>query len=162
MSLYGMMRTSTSGMAAQANRLSAVADNIANSNTTGYKKASTEFASLIIDNSVSSYTSGGVLTVVRHGMTQQGSLLGTTSVTDLAIKGNGFFVVSDDDGTSFLTRAGSFVPDADGNLLNAGGFYLMGYPLTSDAGGVANGFGGLEVINTESLAMQAKIGRAHV
>ena len=49
MSLYGLMRTSTSGMTAQANRLSAVADNIANSNTTGYKKASTEFSSLLID-----------------------------------------------------------------------------------------------------------------
>ena len=48
MSLYGMMRTGVSGMNAQANRLSTVADNIANSGTTGYKRSSTEFASLII------------------------------------------------------------------------------------------------------------------
>ena len=48
MSLYGIMRTSTSGMAAQAGRLATVADNIANVNTNGYKRAFTEFSSLLI------------------------------------------------------------------------------------------------------------------
>ena len=117
----------TSGMTAQANRLSAVADNIANSNTTGYKRASTEFASLIIDNST------GDLHFRRRQDRRPpcdrraGQPPCTTSVTDLAIKGNGFFVVSDGDGTPFLTRAGSFVPDGSGNLINAAGFNLMGY-----------------------------------
>ena len=50
-------------------------------------------------------------------------------MTDLAISGDGFFVVSDPDGTPYLTRAGSFVPDGDGNLVNAAGFKLMGYAL---------------------------------
>jgi flagellar basal body rod protein FlgG len=62
MSLYGMMRTGVSGMNAQANRLSTVADNIANSGTTGYKRSSTEFASLIIPSTTGNYTSGGVTT----------------------------------------------------------------------------------------------------
>lgn len=156
MSLYGVMRTSTSGMAAQANRLSAVADNIANSNTTGYKRASTEFSSLIIDASPSSYTPGSVTTVVRSNISQQGTLLATTSTTDLAIRGNGFFVVSDPDGTPYLTRAGSFVPDSNGDLVNAAGFYLMGYPVTDgDINIVANGYAGLEVVNTNDLAMRA-------
>ena len=62
MSLYGMMRTGVSGMNAQANRLSTVADNIANSGTTGYKRSSTEFSSLIIPNATGNYTSGGVTT----------------------------------------------------------------------------------------------------
>ena len=48
MSLYGMMRTGVSGMNAQANRLSATADNIANSGTAGYKRASTQFSTLVI------------------------------------------------------------------------------------------------------------------
>jgi flagellar hook protein FlgE len=156
MSLYGVMRTSTSGMAAQANRLSAVADNIANSNTTGYKRASTEFSSLVIDNSTTSYTPGSVLTKVRHSIGEQGSLLATTSVTDIAIKGDGFFVVSDPDGTPYLTRAGSFVPDATGDLVNAAGFKLLGYPITNgDIDIVANGYAGLEVVNLESLALRA-------
>ena len=156
MSLYGVMRTSTSGMAAQANRLSAVADNVANSNTTGYKRASTEFSSLIIDNSPTSYTPGSVITTVRHSISEQGTLVGTTSVTDLAIKGNGFFIVSDSDGTPYLTRAGSFVPDANGDLVNAAGFKLLGYPITNgDINIVANGYAGLEVINLETLALRA-------
>lgn len=156
MSLYGVMRTSTSGMSAQANRLSAVADNIANSNTTGYKRASTEFSSLIIDSSPSSYTPGSVSTVVRTSIRQQGTLLGTTSTTDLAIRGNGFFVVSDQDGTPFLTRAGSFVPDSHGDLVNAAGFKLMGYPVTDgDIDIVANGYAGLEPVNMDDLAMRA-------
>lgn len=156
MSLYGVMRTSTSGMTAQANRLSAVADNIANSNTTGYKRSFTEFSSLIIDSNPSSYTPGSVQTTVRTAISQQGNLLGTTSTTDLAIRGNGFFVVSDTDGTPYLTRAGSFIPDSSGNLVNAAGFYLMGYPIANgDINVVANGYAGLEVVNLDDLAMRA-------
>lgn len=156
MSLYGVMRTSTSGMTAQANRLSAVADNIANSNTTGYKRSFTEFSSLIIDSNPSSYTPGSVQTTVRTAISQQGNLLGTTSTTDLAIRGNGFFVVSDTDGTPYLTRAGSFIPDSNGNLVNAAGFYLMGYPITNgDINVVANGYSGLEIVNLDDLAMRA-------
>ena len=55
MSLYGMMRTGVSGMNAQANRLSTVADNIANSGTSGYKRSSTEFSSLIIPSTAPTY-----------------------------------------------------------------------------------------------------------
>lgn len=156
MSLYGVMRTSTSGMAAQANRLSSVADNIANANTTGYKKATTEFSSLVIDSSPGSYTPGSVRTVMRYGISQQGSLLSTSSVTDLAIRGNGFFVVSDPDGTSYLTRAGAFVPNSEGSLVNSSGFYLMGYPVQNgEIDSVANGTSGLQVVNLEGLSMRA-------
>ncbi len=122
MSLYGMMRTGVSGMNAQANRLSTVADNIANSGTTGYKRSGTEFSSLIIPTTGGSYTSGGVTTTVRHAISQQGDLKYTTSGSDLAINGDGFFVVQNASGTPFLTRAGSFVPDGEGRLVNAAGF----------------------------------------
>jgi len=86
MGLYGMMRTSASGMAAQANRLSTVADNIANSGTTGYKRASAEFASLILQSGQSEYTSGSVDTHIRYAISEQGSFKFTTSATDLGIK----------------------------------------------------------------------------
>ncbi len=148
MSLYGMMRTGVSGMNAQANRLSTVADNIANSSTTGYKRASTQFASLVLPSSGGSYNSGGVETVVRHHISDDGSLRFTTSSTDLALKGNGFFVVGNADDTPYLTRAGSFVPDAQGNLVNAAGYYLMGYPIVNgQVNSVTNGFQGLEKVN---------------
>ncbi|GHC64491.1 flagellar hook protein FlgE [Limoniibacter endophyticus] len=127
MSLYGMMRTGVSGMNAQANRLSTVADNIANSSTTGYKRASTEFSTLLMPRAGGDYTSGGVNTTVRTSIAQQGDLRFTSQTTDLAVNGDGFFVVSDAAGQQkFLTRAGSFVPDSEGRLVNAAGYYLMG------------------------------------
>lgn len=152
MSLYGMMRTGVSGMNAQANRLSTVADNIANSGTTGYKRSSTEFSSLIIPTAGGNYQSGGVNTTIRTSISQQGDLKYTSSGSDLAINGNGFFVVQNSSGTPFLTRAGSFVPDGQGNLVNAAGFYLMGYSFAAGPPApTANGFGGLERV---SIAQQ--------
>jgi flagellar hook protein FlgE len=156
MSLYGMMRTGVSGMNAQANRLSTVADNIANSGTTGYKRSGTEFSSLIIPTTSGSYTSGGVTTTVRQAVSQQGDLKYTTSGSDLAINGEGFFVVQNAGGTPFLTRAGSFVPDGEGRLVNAAGFYLMGYSYANgDPSAVANGFGGLEQIQISQVELTA-------
>ncbi|MCO4315665.1 flagellar hook protein FlgE [Phyllobacterium sp. 21LDTY02-6] len=148
MSLYGMMRTGVSGMNGQANRLSTVSDNIANSSTAGYKRASTEFSSLVLPSSGGAYNSGGVETTVRNHISDEGSLRFTTSSTDLAVKGNGFFLVSNGSGTPFLTRAGSFVEDPNGFLYNTGGFYLMGYPITNgNVNPVVNGYQGLERIS---------------
>jgi flagellar hook protein FlgE len=156
MGLFGMMRTSVSGMDAQANRLSTVADNIANSSTTGYKRASTEFSSLVLESGGSAYESGSVETRVRVGVSDQGTFRFTTSVTDLAVKGNGFFLVNSESGQTFLTRAGAFVKDGNGDLINAGGYRLMGYSLAPGAPTpVANGTAGLQVVNIGALALQA-------
>lgn len=155
MSLYGVMRTGGSGMNAQSNKLATVADNIANVNTTGYKRASTEFSSLILNSGSGNYNSGGVETKVRYAISDPGALQYTTSATDLAIQGNGFFVVTDTGGTPYLTRAGSFVPDGQGNLYNTAGYYLMGYSLANgDPNVVANGLTGLEVVNIAQMALQ--------
>lgn len=155
MGLYGVMRTGVSGMSAQSNKLSTVADNIANVNTTGYKRASTEFSSLILRSGSGNYNSGGVETQVRYAITDAGPLQYTTSATDLAVQGNGFFIVSSPQGTPYLTRAGSFVPDGQGNLVNAAGYYLMGYNLANGAPSVvANGLTGLEVVNIAQTSLQ--------
>ena len=148
MSLYGMMRTGVSGMNAQAARLGTVADNIANANTTGYKRSSTEFSSLVLPSGGGSYNSGGVSTSVRYAIAEKGNLQFTTSTTDLAINGGGFFVVEDSAGGTFLTRAGSFIPDSDGNLVNAAGYKLMGYDFANGTPTpVVNGFDGLVPVN---------------
>lgn len=155
MSVYGLMRTGASGMAAQGNRLGAVADNVANVNTTGYKRASTEFSTLVLGENLSDYQSGGVETDVRYAISRQGNLQSTASVTDLAISGAGFFLVEDKDAV-VLTRAGSFVPDGDGLLVNAAGMKLLGYPV--QAGGntvVANGTAGLEQVTVTGLSLVA-------
>ncbi|MCB1444621.1 MAG: flagellar hook protein FlgE [Rhizobiaceae bacterium] len=156
MSLYGMMRTGSSGMNAQANRLSTVADNIANSGTTGYKAASTEFSSLLLPSTTGNYNSGSVQTDTRYGISNEGALQYTTSNTDLAIRGNGFFVVQDANGTPYMTRAGSFVPNGSGELVNAGGYKLLGYPYTSeDPTPVVNGYAGLKPISVASGGLVA-------
>lgn len=155
MSLYGVMRTSTSGMSAQAGRLATVADNIANVSTNGYKRAYSDFSSLLISEAGGQYTSGGVLNETRHTISEQGSIRNTNSVTDLAVKGDGFFVVSDATGQPFLSRAGSFVKNENDELVNTGGFKLMGYPLSGNANPSVNGFSGLVPVTLSSLALTA-------
>lgn len=156
MSIFGTMKTAVSGMNGQANRLGAVGDNIANSSTTGYKRASTTFSSLVLPSTGGNYSSGAVQSNIRYSISEEGSLSYTSSKTDLAIKGEGFFIVQDPTGTPYLTRAGSFVPNADGNLENAGGFLLMGYPYGSNPpAAVVNGFAGLEAININDFGLTA-------
>lgn len=157
MSLYGMMRTSVSGMAALAGRLSTVADNIANSSTFGYKRASVEFGTQVLDNSTGDYNSGSVSTNIRRDISQQGALRSTTSATDLAINGTGFFIVQDPAGDYYLTRAGSFIVNEEGTLVNSSGQTLLGYDLTAlGPGGVANGFAGLSPIAMGLLELQTE------
>ncbi|MBM6580011.1 flagellar hook protein FlgE [Microvirga sp. BT689] len=157
MSLYGVLRSGVSGMNAQSNKLGTVAENIQNSSTTGYKRASTEFSSLILPSSEGNYNSGSVTSQVRYTIGDQGPIAYTTSGTDLAISGNGFFVVSDPSGSPYLTRAGNFVVDGrSGNLVNAAGFTLMGYNLASGSANPAlNSLDGVEPVNMKSFGMQA-------
>jgi flagellar hook protein FlgE len=153
MSIFGSMKTAVSGMNAQSNRLGTVGDNIANSSTVGYKRASTAFSSMVLP-SGGNYSSGGVQTNVRYSIAEQGVISYTTSKTDLAIQGEGFFIVNDAAGTPYLTRAGSFLKDSNGYLVNAAGFQLMGYPYGSNPpAAVVNGFNGLEAINVNDFGL---------
>jgi flagellar hook protein FlgE len=157
MSLYGVLRTGVSGMNAQSTKLGTIADNIANSGTTGYKSGSTQFSALILESGANAYNSGAVATEIRHSVSQQGSLAYTTSPTDLGIQGNGFLIVSDPNGQPFLTRAGSFNTDAaTGSLINSGGYTLMGYALDDgNPNAVLNGVGNLTAVNMTDKNLKA-------
>ena len=156
MGLYSTMRTSASGMAAQANRLGAVSDNIANATTVGYKRATMEFSSLVLDSGGTEYVSGSVESHTRYHISEQGARSFTTSASDLAIKGNGFFIVSSENGQTYMTRAGSFVPNGKGELVNVAGYKLMGYNVMNGPPNmVINGTAGLEVVSIGTLALQA-------
>jgi flagellar hook protein FlgE len=156
MSLIGVLRTGVSGMNAQSNRISTVAENIQNSSTTGYKRTATEFSALLLDSPDSgSYNSGAVETTIRRSVSDQGPVSFTTSPTDLAIQGNGFFMVKDSNNGSFLTRSGNFVVDgATGDLVNAGGFTLLGYGLL--ANGEPDIDGGLKPVKLPNTGLQAQ------
>ena len=139
MSILGAMYSAVSGLGAQATKLGAISDNISNSSTTGYKRVDVEFSSLVTEQvSRRSYAAGGVAGNVRRQVDVQGLLQSTNSSTDIAINGDGFFVVSDKQNANpqsdltALTRAGSFTPDDQGFLRNAAGYYLMGFQLNPD------------------------------
>lgn len=151
MSIYGTMKTAVSGMNAQANRLSTVGDNIANVNTTAYKKVSTAFSSFVLPSTSGNYNSGGVNTTVINSISQQGMLTSTSSDTDLAIQGEGFFPVQDAGGTNYLTRVGSFALNQYGNLVNAAGFMVLGAPL----GEPVNTFDNLSPIQVKAYELTA-------
>ena len=155
MSLFGTLNTAVSGMSAQASLLSTIGDNIANSGTTGYKSAGVEFETLLGNQSSNNYQSGGVTPVTRYGISNQGNIIGSTQVTNLAVNGGGMFVVQSPSGSPVMTRAGAFVPDSAGDLVNAAGFKLMGYNLADGSQVSANGVGGLEVVNVNGQALTA-------
>ena len=155
MSVFSAMRTSVSGMNAQASRISTFSENIANSDTVGYKAATAQFRTMLINGGGNDYTSGGVNTRIRYGIDQQGILSGTGSASDIGIQGRGFFVVADASGNPHLTRAGSFVPDAAGYLVNAAGFRLLGVASGVNAAGAATGFSGLSEIKINMSGLVA-------
>ncbi len=156
MGLFSAMTASVSGMAAQANNLATISENISNSSTTGYKQTSTLFQDIVDQfGTTGDYSAGGVSTTIRYNVAEQGSLTSTTSSTDLAIQGNGFFLVENSAGANYLTRAGSFVQDASGNLVNSAGYTLMGYSLAPGAGGVTDSLSGLVPVNINGAALVA-------
>ena len=116
--------------------LAVVADNVANSNTTGYKAERTEFAGLLANSMGSMYSDGtsygdGVQVTDVVTMQSQGSIETTSQQLDFAVKGEGFFIVSDGTNT-YYTRAGNFTTDANGYLVTQGGLSVMGYAQGDD------------------------------
>jgi flagellar hook protein FlgE len=147
MTATALFNTSVMGMAAQASALGAVAENIANSGTVGYKDATTQFSTVLssVQRGGGGDAAGGVVAETRIDVTAQGNTQTTSSTTDLAIQGAGFFVVANDSGQTFLTRAGSFVPDSEGRLVNSAGYYLMGY--SADESNAPSDVAGLDVLH---------------
>ena len=135
MSIFGAMQSGISGLAAQSNAMGAISDNITNINTVGYKNTNVAFQTLVTKQVSSNYYSpGGVQPVSKQSINAQGLLSSTSSSTDIAISGNGYFVVNQaaNPGEGDLwayTRAGSFDVDQNGYLKNTGGFYAQGWSL---------------------------------
>jgi len=122
--LTAALLINTSGLQAQSVRAASTAHNIANAGTNGYKRVDTQFSSQVAGN-----YPNGVVARPRLEAGGQSFIAPTGNNGDLAVSGNGYFVVSDQPsgGELRLTRAGSFRPDGDGYLRNAQGFYLQGF-----------------------------------
>ncbi len=169
MSIYSAMNSGVSGLAAQSTKFGAISDNISNSSTIGYKRSDVQFSTLVTSSSIpGSYSAGGLQTDVRSETSIQGPVQNTSTSTDLAISGSGFFVVGTSAGgdvtksaEKLLTRSGSFRVDEQGNLVNAAGYYLQGWPLDSN-GKVSGGepsrtsFTSLQTVNLAEITGMAQ------
>jgi flagellar hook protein FlgE len=137
-----------SGLNASDTALATISNNLANLNTTGYKDTNVNFQDmfyqLLGSNGSGDQLQVGAGTSVGSIATNfsGGSVEDTGVNTDVAITGNGFFVVQDG-GNTYYTRAGDFTQNASGYLVTADGYEVMGYPATN---GVVNTIGGLEPI----------------
>lgn len=153
MGIFDAMNTSVGGLQAQSYALQNISGNIANSSTTGYKGIGTSFVDLIPDSSVpSKQVAGGVTANAKATITTQGTISGSTVATNMAITGDGFFSIQKAtgvvdnvpvfSGVTYYTRRGDFQLNANGNLVNGAGYYLMGTtvdPKTGNpTGSVAN------------------------
>lgn len=139
-----------SGLNAINEQLGAISNNIANSGTVGFKSGRAEFASLYAEGQ----PLGVGVTSVAQSISKNGTVFSSASSLDLAINGQGFFVMRDSSGSTAYTRAGYMQTDSNGNLINNQGMYLQGYPV--DANGVIQtGTVGNLTISSGSLPAKA-------
>jgi len=140
MTISSSLNASVAGLASNASRLATISDNIANASTFGYKRAETDFHSMVIANSVGTYSAGGVRTTVQRLIDERGSLVSTSNPTDLAVRGRGMLPVTPkpsvavDNGENplLLATTGSFRTDSQGYLTSQNGMVLMGWPAETD------------------------------
>jgi flagellar hook protein FlgE len=147
MSLFGAMNTAISGLTAQSNAFANISDNVANSQTVGYKRVDTSFIDYLTTSTAQTNDPGAVVTKPDYVNDVQGTVTQTDNAMNLAITGQGFFAVSQETGDAnniatfnpqqFYSRAGDFTMNKDGYLVNSAGDYLNGWPVNS-ATGVAN------------------------
>ncbi len=146
MSLFGAMNTAISGLTAQSAAFSNIGDNVANSQTVGFKRVDTSFEDYLTTSSPTLNQSGAVVARPDYVNTVQGTVTQTDKPLDLAIAGQGFFTVSTQAGDAKgapvfkaqpeYTREGDFTLNKDSYLVNSSGHFLNGWP--ADANGVVD------------------------
>ena len=140
MSISSSLSAGVVGLSSNATRLATISDNIANSQTPGYKRVETDFHSMVVSRQGGSYTAGGVRTTTQRLIDQNSAITSTSNPTDLAVSGRGFLPVTQaaevlsgaEAPQMFLTTTGSFRTDASGYLRTASGLMLLGWPANVD------------------------------
>ncbi len=133
--MIGSLYSGISGINANTNAMSVVGDNIANMGTTGFKSSNISFANVLsqsIGGMGGSQIGRGVTTTEVRSQWSSGTLESTGNVTDLAIDGQGLFMVGGSDGETYYTRAGNFKFDKNSNLVNPDGYVVQGYELDDE------------------------------
>ena len=145
MGIFDALTTAVGGLQAESFALQNISGNISNASTTGYKGIDTSFEDLIPDSTTPSrQVAGGVTAFAQATITTQGTVSASTVATNMAINGDGFFSVQKATGTvdnvpvfsgvTDYTRRGDFQVNANGNLVNGAGYYLMGVTVDPKTG----------------------------
>jgi len=131
MGVVSSMSTAISGLEANGQALGVITDNIVNANTTGFKASRSEFQNILAETSGSGIQIGrGAGLAGVTNILSQGSVTHTDRPTDLAISGNGMFILKGDALGQTYTRDGSFRFDKDGWLVNLNGYRVQAYEAT--------------------------------
>ncbi len=145
MGIFDALNTAVTGLSAQSFALQNISGNIANSQTTAFKGTNTQFEDLLSNQGAApaQQTAGSVIASSSSTVTVQGNIQSTSTGTNMAINGDGFFVVQKPtgfsggipsfNGVNYYTRAGDFTVQ-DGYLVNGAGYYLMGVPVDPATG----------------------------
>jgi flagellar hook protein FlgE len=158
MSLLSALSAGTTGLEASSLELSVVGDNIANSNTIGFKAGRAAFEDALTQSVIGGTGEIGLgarFKAVQKILTQ-GALTSTGIATDLALQGSGYFIVSGNHNgqtANFFTRAGQFTVDSNGYLVNLEGLRIQGFP--ADPAGTVSGLPGDLLVGTASAQPRA-------
>jgi len=163
MDIFNALQTAVSGLQAQSYALNNISGNIANSQTTGFKRVDTNFVDMVGEQPANQQVSGAVGAFSRLTNNVQGGLLATGIPTNMALSGNGFFTVQSKSGdavgqptlspTPRYTRRGDFQSDSQGYLVNGSGAYLTGQNFDPRTG-QSTGMGPIK-ISTAALPAKA-------
>ncbi len=174
MSLFGAMNTAISGLTAQSAAFSNIGDNVANSQTVGFKRVDTSFEDYLTQSNATTNQSGAVVARPDYVNTVQGTVTQTDQPLNMAITGQGFFTVSTQAGEAQgapvfnaqpeYTREGDFTLNKDNYLVNSSGHFLNGWP--ADANGAIDqttlkpiqvGQGGYSPVATSEVTLSANL-----
>lgn len=167
MGIFGALNTAVSGLRAQSFALENISGNIANSQTTAFKRQDTTFSDLVTggSNTAKYQTAGSVSMFSRSTATVQGDISESSINTHMAVSGDGYFIVQEKvstsdnraifSGTDVYTRRGDFTIDAEGYLVNGSGYYLKGLELDPTTGNPVGSVPELIQLSNDFLPAQA-------
>jgi len=172
--MFRALHIAATGMSAQETHLEGISNNIANSNTVGYKRQRVDFQDLLYQNVRMAGAPTGPTTMAPTGLQLgsgvrvvgtsrlfgEGNLLTTDNQLDVAIEGDGFFSVQRPDGTTAYTRAGNLQTDAQGQIVNSEG-YPLDPPITvpPDAAGLSISATGVVTATVAGSTEPTELGR---
>jgi flagellar hook protein FlgE len=166
MSINSALMAGVSGLVSNSSAMAAISNNIANVNTTAFKRTRSDFTHLVNAQGLgTSYNAGGVTVAQRQLVSSQGSINQTNVATDLALQGQGFFVVktaapvNGNQPAVNFSRVGSFAPNQLGDLVNQSGHYLQGWRIDSNGEYKPNA-GDLSVLENVNLNVASGLATA--